>query len=104
MGNLGGMMKQAMEMKSKMEEMKNKLGDERVEASSGGGMVNVVMNGRFELVSLTIDPEIAGQEQLEELEVMVKAAVNEGVRKVQELVQSRMEEVTGGLNIPGLTG
>ena len=103
LGDLAGMMKQAMQMKAKAEEMKEKLADETVEASSGGGMVTVVMNGKFEVMSVTIDPEVIDRDEPEMLQTLVQAAVNEGVTKVQELVQDKMKELTGGLNIPGLT-
>ncbi len=103
LGNLGGMLKHAMEMKGKIEELKEHLGDERVEASSGGGMVKVVMNGKFELQSIKIEPEIVDVNDVEMLETLVTAAVNEGIRQVQELVKSKMSELTGGFDIPGLT-
>ena len=102
LGNLGGMLKQAMEMKGKIEELKESLGDELVEAASGGGMVKVVMNGRFELQSITIEPEIVDANDVEMLETLVAAAVNEGIRQVQELVKTKMTELTGNVDIPGL--
>jgi len=97
------MLKQAMEVKAKVEEIKETLGDERIEASSGGGMVTVVLNGKFELESIKIDPEVIDKDDREMLETLIRAAFNEGVRKVQELVKEKMAEVTGGINIPGLT-
>ena len=103
LGNLSGVFKQAMEMKAKVEELKETLGQERIEATAGGGMVTVVLNGRFELESLRIDPEVIDREDPEMLETLVRAAVNEGVRKVQELIKGKMTEVTGGIDIPGLT-
>ena len=96
------MVKQAMQMKQKMGELKEKLADETVEASSGGGMVTVVVNGKFELLALTIDPEIINKEDPEMLETLVRAAVNEGITKAQEVVKSKIAELTGGLDIPGL--
>lgn len=102
MGELSGLLKQAMGVKAKLEELKESLQDETVEASSGGGMVNVAMTGKFEIVSLKIDPEVIDNDDPEMLETLVRAAVNEGVRKVQELVKSKMREVTGGVDIPGL--
>ena len=102
LGNLGGMMKQAMEMKARVEEMKEQLAREQVEASSGGGMVTVVMNGRFQVASVTIDPEIISQDEKDMLESLVVAAVNAAVSKVEEKLQERMKEITGGLNLPGL--
>jgi DNA-binding YbaB/EbfC family protein len=103
LGNLQGMLRQAMEVKSKIEELKETLGAERIEASAGGGMVKVVINGKFELESIKIEPEIINKEEPEVLETLVAAAVNEGVRKTQELVKEKMAELTGGLDLPGLT-
>ena len=102
-GNLPGMLKQAMEVKQRIESLKEQLADETIEASAGGGMVTVVMNGKFEIVSMAIDPEIVDPNDTEMLETMVRAGVNEAVRKVQELVQGKMKELTGGIDIPGLT-
>ena len=103
MGQLGGLVKQAMEMKGKIEELKEKLGDETIEASAGGGMVNVVVNGRFELLSLEIDPEIINKDDPEMLTTLVRAAVNEGVRKAQDMIKEKMNEMTGGFDLPGMT-
>ena len=103
LGNLGGMLKHAMEMKGKIEELKERLADERVEAAAGGGMVRVVMNGKFELQSMKIEPEVVDANDVEMLETLVTAAVNEGIRQVQDPVKSRMTELTGGIDIPGLT-
>ncbi len=103
LGNLGGMLKQAMEVKEKVEKIKETLGDERIEAAAGGGMVSVVLNGRFELESIKIDPEIIDKEDPEMLETLIRAAINDGVRRAQELVKEKMTEVTGGINLPGLT-
>ena len=103
LGNLSGMLRQAMDIKTRVEELKAQLGDITIEASAGGGMVMVVMTGRFEVVSIRVDPEIIDKSDPETLETLVKAAVNEAVRKVQELVESKMRELTGGLDIPGLT-
>ena len=86
-----------------MEEVKEELGNKRVEASSGGGMVQVVLNGKMELVSLKIEPEIINPEEPEMLETLVQAAVNEGVRQAQEMVKEKMSEMAGGIDIPGLT-
>ncbi len=103
LGNLPGMLKQAMEVKKKVEELKESLASERVESSAGGGMVTVIMTGKFEVESVKIDPEVIDKNDPEILETMVRAAVNEAVRKVQELVKSKMAELTGGIEIPGLT-
>jgi len=104
-GNLGqfsGMLKQAMQMKGKIEELKEQLGQETIESSAGGGMVKVTLTGKFEVVDLKIDPEIIDKEDPEMLETLVRAAVNEGVRQVQEHLKSKLAELTGGIEIPGL--
>lgn len=102
-GNLSHLLKQAMNAKEKIEELRQNLGNEVIEASAGGGMVTVTLNGRFEVLSIKIDPEIINPEDPEMLETLVAAAVNEGVRKVQDLVKAKMTELTGGFEIPGLT-
>lgn len=102
LGNLSGILKQALDIKSKIEGMQESLANERIEASSGGGMVTVVMNGKFEIESLKIEPEIINRDDPGMLETLILAAVNEGVRKTQELVRARMAEATGGLDLPGL--
>lgn len=95
-------MKQAQKVQQKMKEVQESLGDEKVEASAGGGMVNVVVNGRQELLSIKIEPEIVKEDDLEMLEDLIMAAVNEGIKKSQLMVQEKMSAVTGGLNIPGM--
>lgn len=100
---MAGMMKQAMQMKAKMEELKETLGDETVEASAGGGMVTIVMNGKFEVMSVQIDPEVIDKDDPETLETLVQAAINDGVQRAQEMIKARMTELTGGIDIPGLT-
>lgn len=103
LSNLSGLLKQAMDVKGKIEQLKEQLQDERIETSAGGGMVNVVMTGRFEVESIKIDPEIINKEDPELLETMVKAAVNDATRRVQEMVKARMKELTGGIDIPGIS-
>lgn len=103
LGNLGGMLKQAMEVRGKIESMKEQLGNETVEASSGGGMVKVMINGKFEVLSLKIEPEIIDKNDPEVLETLIRAAMNEAVNKVQEMIKAKMSELTAGLDIPGLT-
>ena len=103
LGNLGNIMKQAMDLKENMEHMKDELAKEQVEGSAGGGMVTVIANGKMEILSIKIDPDIIDRDDPEMLETLVAAAVNEGVRKAQELMQKKMSEMTGGLDIPGLT-
>jgi len=101
--NLQGIIRQAMDVKGKIEELKETLGNERIEAAAGGGMVSVVMTGKFEIDSIKIDPEIINKDDPEVLETLVTAAVNDAVRKTQEVVKSRIAELTGGIDVPGLT-
>lgn len=102
LGEMGGMLKKAMELKQNMEALKEQLGDEQVEASVAGGMVTVVISGKLELLSIKIDPELVDPNDLAALETIVQAGVNEGLRKAQAMVQERMQSLTGGLDIPGL--
>ena len=103
LGELSNMVKQAMQMKSKIEELKEKLRSEIVEAAAGGGMVKVTVNGKMEVLSVSIDPGLINKDEQEMLETLVRAAFNEAVNRVQALVKSKMTELTGGLDIPGLT-
>lgn len=103
LGNLQGILRQALDVKNKIDALKDVLANERVEASSGGGMVKVVMTGKFEIESLKIDPEIINKDEPEMLETLVSAAINEAVRRTQDLVKTKMAELTGGMDIPGLT-
>lgn len=96
------MMKQAQEAQAKMVQLQEELSGETVESSAGGGMVKAVMTGGQELVSITIDPAAVDIDDLELLEDMIVAAVNEAARSAAELANSRMAEITGGMNIPGL--
>ncbi len=73
-----------------------------VEASSGGGMVNIVMNGKQEILSVRIDPEVVNKEDMEMLQDLISAAVNEAIRKSQEMMTEEMKKITGGLSVPGL--
>lgn len=103
LGKMTGMLKQAMELKERIETMKDTLGDAQVEASVGGGMVTVVMSGKTEVLSVTIDPEVIDKEDRETLETLVRAAVNEAIDKAREMVKAKMAEVTGGIDLPGIT-
>jgi len=101
--DVNALMKQAQQMQQQMLEAQEKLKDEVVEASAGGGMVKVKMGGDLTLREIAIDPEAIDPEEAEMLADMVQAAVNEALRSVQELVDSKMGGVTGGLGgLPGL--
>ncbi len=104
--DVNALMKQAQEMQNQMLQAQEKLKEETVEASAGGGMVKVVMGGDMTLRQITIDPEAVDPEEAEMLAEMVQAAVNEGLRAAQELAASKMGGVTGGMGggIPGLGG
>lgn len=95
-------MKQAQQMQTKMAQIQEELKEEFVEASAGGGMVKVTISGAMEVSQITIDPAAVDPEDVELLQGMVTAAVNEAVRSAQELAGQRMAAVTGGMNIPGL--
>ena len=96
------MMKQAQRLQAKIAELQEEMASRKVEASSGGGMVTVVLNGRQEIISLKIDPEVVDPEDLEMLQDLIIAAVNEGIKKSQQLWAEEIKKLTGGLLIPGL--
>jgi DNA-binding YbaB/EbfC family protein len=95
-------MKQAKKMQERMGQLQKELETKTVEAQAGGGMVRVVVNGKFEIISLKIEKEVVNPEDIEMLQDLIAAAVNEGIRKSQEMASSEMGKITGGLNIPGL--
>jgi DNA-binding YbaB/EbfC family protein len=98
--NIQQMMKQAQQMQERLQEQMANL---RVEASAGGGMVAVVMNGQKQILSLTIDPEVVSKDDVEMLQDLILAAVNDAHRKVDEALSSQMSGLMGGLRIPGLS-
>ena len=97
------MMRQAQQLQRRMEELQVELESATVEATAGGGVVSVVVTGKMTIESITIDPEVVSPDDVDILEDLVTAAVNEGLAKAQEMANSKMSELTGGLNIPGLT-
>lgn len=102
MKGMGNMMKQAQKLQSQMLKMQEGLADKTVEASSGGGMVKVVANGRQQVVSIQIEKEVVDPEDVDMLQDLVLAAVNDALVKSQEMVATEMNKLTGGLKIPGL--
>ncbi len=100
--NMGNMMKQAQKMQAEMARVQEELTEERVEATVGGGVVKAVMTGDLKLERVVIDPAAVDPDDVAMLEDMVAAAVNEALRQAQELASSKMAQVTGGMNIPGL--
>ena len=102
MQNFNTIMKQAKKMQERMASLQKELETKTVEAQAGGGMVSVIVNGKYEIVSLKIEKEVVNPEDVEMLQDLIAAAVNEGIRKAQEMASSEMAKITGGLNIPGL--
>ena len=98
----GNMMKQAQVMQQKMAKMQEELAEREVEASSGGGMVTAVVNGKQKLLSLKIERDAVDPEDVEMLQDLVLAAVNEAIKQSQEMIKQEMGKATGGMNIPGL--
>jgi DNA-binding YbaB/EbfC family protein len=99
---LGNILKQAQQMHAKISQLQEEMAGKSVEASSGGGMVKIVMNGRQEILSVTIDPEVVNRDETEMLQDLIAAAVNEAIRKSHEMMEEEMKKITGGLSIPGL--
>jgi len=102
MNNMKQLMKQAQQMQNKMAKMQEEMALKTVEASAGGGMVKVVANGKQEVVSIRIEREVVDPEDVEMLQDLILAAVNEALAQSQKMVSSEMSKLTGGLNIPGL--
>ena len=102
MGNMNAMMKQAQKMQMELARAQEEIQDMTFEASAGGGMIKAVAKGDNTLVSLTIDPEAVDPEDVEMLQDMIAAAVNEALRGVADLSSQRINAATGGMNIPGL--
>jgi len=103
MKGMANMMKQAQKLQAQMLKLQEELAAKTVESSSGGGMVTVVANGRQHIVSIRIEREVVDPEDIEMLQDLIQAAVNDALAKAQEMVSSEMSKLTGGLNIPGLT-
>ncbi|MBI3800151.1 MAG: YbaB/EbfC family nucleoid-associated protein [Deltaproteobacteria bacterium] len=103
MANLGDLMKQAQQLQTKLTRIQEEAAGKTVEASAGGNMVTAVVSGRLEVVSLRIDPTVLTAGDVEMLQDLVVAAVNEGIRKAQKMMADEMGKLTGGLKIPGLT-
>lgn len=100
MKNLGKMMQQAQQMQTKMAEMQDQMQNMEVSGASGGGMVQVTLNGKGEARAIKIDPSLAGPDDIEVLEDLIVAAINDAKAKVEVEMQNRMQELTGGLQLP----
>ena len=100
MKNIGQMLKQAQAMQSRMAELQESLGALEVEGSAGGGLIRVTLTGKGEMRRLSIDPSLVTGDEVEVLEDLIVAAFSDGKVKVEQLVQEKMAEVTGGLKLP----
>lgn len=99
-GNMGKMMKQIQQMQKRIAQLQEELAEMTVEASSGGGVVRVVANGRKEIVAVTIEEEVLEDKDVEMLQDLILSAVNEALRLAEEKAAEEMQKITGGLNLP----
>ena len=103
MKDFQNVLKQAQEMQARLAKLQEELAGKTVEASSGGGMVTVVANGRQEILSVRIEKEVVTQEEIDLLQDLVRAAVNEALSRSREMMAAEMAKITGGMNLPGLS-
>ncbi|TYQ14691.1 UNVERIFIED_CONTAM: hypothetical protein Cloal_1054 [Acetivibrio alkalicellulosi] len=102
-GNMGNLMKQAQKMQKEMEKLQEELQDRTVEASAGGGAITVVATGRKDIKEISIKPEVVDPDDVEMLQDLILAAINEALRKADEMVNSEMGKITGGMGgFPGM--
>ena len=101
-GAMGNLLKQAQDMQARMAKIQEELANKTVEGSAGGGMVQVTVNGQFNVTAVKIEASVINAAEKDMLEDLILAAVNDGVRKARDLVSSEMSKITGGLKIPGL--
>lgn len=101
MKGMGQMMKQAQQLQARMLKLQAELAERTVESAVGGGMIKVVANGRQQVLSIRMEKEVVNPEDVEMLQDLILAAVNDALAKSQEMVSSEMGKLTGGLNLPG---
>ncbi len=101
---MGNLLKQAQQLQTKMARLQEELEEKTVEASSGGGMVTAVINGRQEILSINIEPEVINPDDQEMLQDLILAAINDGLAKARNMVNEEMGKLTGGLNLPNIPG
>ena len=101
-GNMNSMVRQMQKMQKKMEEAQEMIDQTELEASSGGGAVKVRINGKREILGITLDPEIVDPDDVEMLQDMIMVAINDAIAQITTLNEKEMGKLTGGLNIPGL--
>ena len=102
MKGMGKMLKQAQKLQTDMLKIQQELAEKTIEATAGGGMVKIVANGKQQVLSISIEKVVVDPEDVEMLQDLILAAVNEALTKSQEMVSAEMSKLTGGLNIPGL--
>ncbi len=102
MKGMGNMMKQAQKLQAKMMKLQEEVGEETIEGSAGGGMIKAVANGKQQILSIQIEKEVVDPDDVDMLQDLVVAAVNDALSKSQEMVSEKMGKLTGGMNIPGL--
>lgn len=102
MPNMNNMMKQVQKMQKQMEEMQEELNNRELETSAGGGAISVKINGKKEIVAINIKPEVVDPDDVEMLQDLIMAAVNEAIRSADEMVSKEMAKVTGNVSLPGL--
>ena len=95
-------MKQAQKLQAKMIKLQDEMADKTVESSAGGGMVKVTANGRQQVLKIEIEKEVVDPEEVDMLQDLILAAVNDALNKAQEMMSTEMNKLTGGMNIPGL--
>ena len=100
--DMNEIMRKAQDFQQKISQVQNELANRTVTASVGGGMVSVSLNGKNELLSIQIDKEVINPEDQAMLQDLIVSAVNEGIKKAQDMAQSEMRKITGGINIPGM--
>lgn len=101
---LGNILKQAQKMQEQLTSVQQELAQKTVEGSAGGGMVTTIANGKGEILGIKIERQVVNPEEIDMLEDLVTASVNEALRKSHELVSNEMSKITGGLNLPGIGG
>lgn len=101
-GGMNSLVRQAQKMQSRITKVQDEIGNKTIEASTGGGMVTAVVNGKQELLQIKINPDVVDPSDVEVLEEMVLGAVNQAMEMAGEMMNSEIEKITGGLNIPGL--
>ena len=102
MPNMGNLLKKAQQLQERMVKLQEELGEKTIETSSGGGMVTIIANGKQEIVSVKIDPEVVNADDVEMLEDLILAAINDALHQAKQMVSEEMAKLTGGVSIPGM--